>query len=421
MNLLSTIFWIFSIRSIGGIIFSIWAYRYFRYVADMGISENGNVLVDDRRIIIIMPVLNEVNVISDTVERFIKLITPHNNIDLIIVGSITERNENEMNPTLKAAILAVRENPRVHIIEAPQKPPRRAHQINYAMHWLSYDPTKTWLLQVDVDSRISKIALDEIIQAVNAGHRVIQQCALFLVNFQRMTLIQRGQALFQSRWTLSHEFKRLMLSHYNLWSYYHVVGHGLCINADLLNSYGGMPTAAIVEDMELGYYLCCDNERVHIIHNMELADSPSTFKSGQHQLYRWAFGQMNCLGYFRQYLLLKEGNLLSWKHRIKAFLLAVIGVISSMAWNTMSYLIALALWQITVLNWSVAIFLLCYTTEFIICMLFFRKTKLIGTRELIKASPFIVLHLLVRSFSANRAFFTWVTRRSANTQKADHE
>jgi hypothetical protein len=88
---------------------------------------------------------------------------------------------------------------------------------------------------------------------VNQSEHIIHMPALFLENFRELQFVQRGQALYQSRWTLVHECKRILLNRKCGLSAYHLVGHGLCISKARPAELHGFPEDVILEDVALGF------------------------------------------------------------------------------------------------------------------------------------------------------------------------
>jgi len=126
-----------------------------------------------------------------------------------------------------------------------------------------------YLLIYNADSAVDAFSIHAMVKGIQAGSPVIQQSSLFLKNIndilKNRAFLAAGDAIFQSRWTLVREMPRYLIGSGRLrfvptllsknW-YAHCVGHGLLIQAAVLDRVGGFPTPSVgLEDSALGFNL----------------------------------------------------------------------------------------------------------------------------------------------------------------------
>lgn len=418
MNCCDVLFVTLLCRASAGLISAALAGSFFQFGRTMRSLPQGELLSKGRRLLIVLPVINEANLIEIATSRLIQLLDDEPQASAVIVGSVAERDANGRNPTLERANAAAEKNNRIVVLELPTLPASRPRQVNYAVTECVRDPANSWVLQIDIDSEISVFAFRELRAAINAGAEVIQQSALFLGDYNNMSMMQRAHALYQSRWTLSHEWPRFALSVRTQWSLYHVVSHGLCTSAQRMREYGGLPESGTIEDVELGYYMCCRHESVKLLRSLELADTPRRFSDGLAQMYRWALGPMQYPQYFTRFI--RKFGVSSKVMRLRGRYFAAMGILGSVAWNLSSYLLLFAILCAASGRLSAIIFLAFYWAEFFISALYFRSYGLLRMRDIFAVQPALLLHLLIRSVPANLAFVNFVTRQTIVTRKANH-
>lgn len=143
----------------------------------------------------------------------------------------------------------------------------KASQLNYALQEIIKNQemlATTYIGVYDADSRPGKNTLLCLLQLVTREERngrswpiALQQPALFLGNFQRVSWYLQMEALFQTRWVFGHEIRTLRastrFSSHLLAPYAYCVGHGMFIRADFLQRTGGFPEPS--EDIPLGHRL----------------------------------------------------------------------------------------------------------------------------------------------------------------------
>jgi len=147
-----------------------------------------------------------------------------------------------------------------------------------------------------------------MVKGIQAGSPVIQQSSLFLKNIndilKNRAFLAAGDAIFQSRWTLVREMPRYLIGSGRLrfvptllsknW-YAHCVGHGLLIQAAVLDRVGGFPTPSVgLEDSALGFNLRSRGIQVTPISILENGDAAESLTSLIRQKASWVSGSDRC-------------------------------------------------------------------------------------------------------------------------------
>ena len=254
-------------------------------------------LRDRNRIVILVKVYQEANRAVELVDRLMEILEIDRGLSAIIVGTERERVAGQ-NATLTAIRDLLPLGHTISVIEASGKnAASRPDQINFALGAISWAADTTWVLHLDVDTEISLEGIHNVIEKVNSGVGVILQSSLFTKNFLDLGYFQKGHALLQSRWTLSHEMLRIRASKFSPYVLTHIVGHGSCINLRILKEYGGWPTQLETEDIELGFFLCVNGEPVSSLSTLNNSDTPTTVREGLKQELAWSFGALNYFVY----------------------------------------------------------------------------------------------------------------------------
>lgn len=383
-------------------------------------SRSQSTLTPDRRVFFVLPVLSETAMIGETLLHLFDIVDSRNGVGLVIVGTSRERDNSLNNPTLAIASELSDGRSNVQILELETETGGMAHQINFAVSELvatGLDISKTWIYILNIDSRLSATAVDAVLDLVNHNTPVIQQSALFLTNYRKIGWFERGVALCQSRWTISHEITRLWLHNRVRFHLAHVVGHGLCINISKLLEYGLLPTDKFAEDMHFGFYLAASAESIVPVGVLELADSPATMLGALRQKYVWSFGPMLYPKYLLDYVHRFPER---WRaNRLAAMLVALQGVLSYLSWLTSSWII-LACLLAAADSPAAMVFILLYLTEHMQCNIFFYRQGYIPLSDLLLSPIIVLIGILVHSFPADKALMDIVLKRNTTKYKTDH-
>lgn len=387
-------------------------------------KNESHTLNNGKRLFLILPVFKEVELIEDTIKYVYGCISELDEVYLYVVGTARERNESLENPTLKLAKSVSDKFEKVKVIEDKRSTGWMAQQVNFAVETIlkeGNDTSKSWMFLINIDSRFSKQGLNLVIKNIKNDVPIMLQNAVFLSNFGKINWLQKGFALWQSRWTLTHEIKRLVINNINSFYLMHVVGHGLCILLDKFIEYKMLPEDTPTEDLHFGYYLAAGGEHAKPLWVLESADSPVSLKETLRQKYTWSFGPMLYPRYFWSF---RKKFPLKWKdYKIRAFALMVQGLISYLNWATVSWLLIFYIFQSFYSDSALAMaFILLYLFEYFQCCVFFYWQGQIRLLDLLLSPICIMVSGLFHSLPANIALINYFTRPLASHRfKTSHE
>lgn len=256
---------------------------------------------------IFIPVLREQEIIIETILHFQKL---RGNYHLYIITTEKEQSDIEISENIpkKFKDLPVTRkiveeylkrhlplSQKVEIIHYPHTSGAMAHQLNYALEELrSKIKDNDFILIYNADSRVKSDVLEKYKDVINSEKNcnVILQSAVFMANYQKLSIFLKSVSLLQTRWTLAHEIPRILRTQgiLGITEGAHVVGHGLCLRYSYITKMGGFPENFPNEDLPLGYFIRLSGTRIHLLHQLENANSPTSIKSMFNQYRTWFYG-----------------------------------------------------------------------------------------------------------------------------------
>jgi hypothetical protein len=355
-------------------------------------------LVAEKRIVVLVKVYQETRRAKDLADRLHCITAIDKNISAIVVGTERER-ENGRNPTLTAMRGELADSQSIIIVEATgEQATSRPNQINFALAKIEGDEDNTWILHIDADTDISHSGVYEIIAAVNSGSKIILHSSLFTRNFESLGYLQKGHAILQSRWTLSHELLRIRLFEHFPYVLTHIVGHGSCIQLAKLREYGGWPPRLETEDIELGFYFCVNRETILSLSTLNNSDTPLSLGAGFKQELAWSFGALNYFVYPVHFL--RQFGDFSW---VRLAIVSLQGILLWLNWMLVSWVVIGALCYFV--GWgslAALMFLSVYFLDYLLLGYFCYAISVPGAsvRYLIYIPAIFVL-VLRRSLSAN--------------------
>ncbi|MEV4416199.1 glycosyltransferase [Catellatospora sp. NPDC049609] len=258
--------------------------------------------------LLIVPMLREQKLITDTVAYFAGLARAWGPASVVIVTTEAELVASGAGPSTPdlAAQLAGQDHGGAHVTHHHLADPHgdMADQINYAaqveLARLAADGvplTSVFVAVYNADSRPDPATLPTVAAAAAQGDvRIAQQSALFTTGLGQHGLVADGIALMQSRWTLAREIPRLRRQasqarrtrgRARVPRFAHCVGHGLFLRADVLQAMSGLPTATMNEDHALGYLASAAGIPIEPLPLLEYADSPPTAWLSIQQTRQW--------------------------------------------------------------------------------------------------------------------------------------
>ncbi len=372
-----------------------------------------------KRIVIILKVYREEANIGEAIRYIHSVLHVFENFAAIVVGTANERVDGGDNPTLAAARREVLPGShRIQIVEAPaDQRANAAQQLNYAVASIDSDPTKTWILTMDIDTRFSVKGVREIISYVNLNEKIIQQSGLFLANYSELSFWQKGHAIFQSRWTICHEVLRIHAHRHCRLVLAHVVGHGLCINVGTLRLHHGFPTETFIEDIHLGFNLAGDGEVIKSCHTFDDSDNPKTLLTGLKQEYSWSYGAMlyPMYWYYYPHYATKGGG-----RRVVSLVLMLQGMMLHVNWLCMSWIVV----GVGVLAASGSMLALCflgiYLVDYLACIILFVRLGKFHYSQIPQAMLATCTAILRRSLPADYALLRLLLGMRIGRFKTSH-
>ena len=244
----------------------------YRYLTNHIVETNFKQTKD---IFIIVPVLQEQNLIEDSVTTLSKLITYKTH--LVYVTSAKEKRQKN-TPTTLDLLNELKHKYPIEIIHCPlTKNAVMAHQINYAIKKLKQKIKQEFIIGIyNVDSQITQSTIQDVCKffnQVDSDHSDLQQYTLYP---SQSGGILSHIALWQNRWTLHFELGRILIGNNPYFSHFcqtfnYVIGHGLFFTSTLWRVIDEIPQDISNEDACLGLILYTQNLRIYPIKHIEYA------------------------------------------------------------------------------------------------------------------------------------------------------
>ena len=268
----------------------------------------------DSNILIVIPCLREQDIIIKTIQHFLELISNLNNIKLLIVTTQKEEYEREKNLYLQKQLKGDIENnidirkliikynkilstneikdilkyktnknieniiydkiknskttnkiveefikvnkleEKVYHMHYPNNEGIMADQLNYVLNNFKFiDESKYYFSVYNADSIPNENTIAEVLDAIrkNECPEVIQQYSVPISNWNELSNVMKGFAIYQSNFELRYGLINSNFSSKLLYTY--VVGHGMYIRIDILKQIGGFETKYWCEDIYMSY------------------------------------------------------------------------------------------------------------------------------------------------------------------------
>jgi cellulose synthase/poly-beta-1,6-N-acetylglucosamine synthase-like glycosyltransferase len=366
---------------------------------------------------VILPVLRESDRIAETIAFITTAASGSGLVECVVVGNAQERTPNGENPTLRAAQAAIGSNRFFRLLEVDLDGAIKAHQVNFAAADLHdrYPGLPLWIFLIDIDSRFPEGVLSEVADAVRSNEKIVQQHAIFLINFRSLPLIQKAHALYQSRWTISHEAVNNWLSYKTGWYVSHIVGHGAFLDLATFRQLGGFPTSTTTEDLHLGYYIVAAGMRIRSLRTLELAETPDSFSAALAQQKSWAFGPARYLRY-RQ-LMKTELPEAYARNVLRSLVISIFGLMTFANWLLLFPGLLFVAIAAAGGSWPAILALALYYLELSIVCWFFVHRKWVPLLYALLGPLLMLLHMPVRSLAAWRAIWHLIRGKVVVRQK----
>lgn len=270
------------------------------------------------RIYIFIPVLKETAIIRKTADYFYENFVARNpNVRVVFITTEKERVSGVARPDTidMAAELAI-ERLRILHLHFPNTNGKMAHQLNYAVKYLSDSATPLCdddLIAVyNADSRPEPETLSWVDHLFAKGKaRAFQQYGCYTGNLNSLhrskySSVLVSAALWQTRWAIGFEIfnalkqldfvgtrKRLSMNY----PFNYCIGHGLFLSVALIREIDQFNEETHNEDAILGLKLCDRQELLMPIPYFDVSESPDTIGMLYRQKANWYFGPLQAYRY----------------------------------------------------------------------------------------------------------------------------
>ena len=314
----------------------------------------------DSNILIVIPCLREQDIIIKTIQHFLELISNLNNIKLLIVTTQKEEYEREKNLYLQKQLKGDIENnidirkliikynkilstneikdilkyktnknieniiydkiknskttnkiveefikvnkleEKVYHMHYPNNEGIMADKLNYVLNNFKFiDESKYYFSVYNADSIPNENTIAEVLDAIrkNECPEVIQQYSVPISNWNELSNVMKGFAIYQSNFELRYGLINSNFSSKLLYTY--VVGHGMYIRIDILKQIGGFETKYWCEDIYMSYVLRTKNISICPIGTLEIMQSPQYLSILIRQNAVWFKTSFECLKIFK--------------------------------------------------------------------------------------------------------------------------
>lgn len=272
------------------------------------LNEKHNLSINiDKKIIVIIPAMNEVNNVKKSINYFKSL----NDIcDVIYVTTSKEKSMatyNELNNEIK-----IQKANNIKVINCPNTIGTMANQINYVIKKLKDDDI---VAIYNIDSQPERKTFKYVLKNIN-DDVVLQQVSFF---DDRLNGIMKSAENWQNRWSVVYEMGKY-LNDIKL-KFKYCIGHGLFLKKKIFDKIGYFSENEINEDNEFGYRLNINNISIKPIPFMEQADFARSKKIYIKQQSTWVNGPLYAFKYFKNN-----------KKTFKNFILTVLNFKAFLSW-----------------------------------------------------------------------------------------
>jgi hypothetical protein len=256
---------------------------------------------------LLIPVLNEVDRLNETIEYFVDNFNNLDNLHIVIVTTEKEKRMPGFENTIDLASKLALKYEKVDAIHYPGRNGYMAHQLNYAINNILKDAKKKNILfgVYNADSRPHPETIDWILAKRNDGYRVFQQYGDYRKNLNGSMgfsgAILKSAAYWQTRWSLGFEIYHA-LKQFGCkkgWRYplNYCIGHGLFFTGEIFERIQGFSEASHNEDAIWGLELSFDNEFIMPVPFFDRSDSPDMVNSLFVQKSNWFWGPLQAFKY----------------------------------------------------------------------------------------------------------------------------
>lgn len=319
-----------------------------------------------KKLYILIPMMEEQVIASETFNHFFKLIKYKKEYNLIFITTAREKRKEKKLHTYDIINNLMKKNMSSNIkLFHYEGNGVMAHQLNYGISKINeFEDEDYWIAIYNADSRLNEDTFEYFEYYVKLYEKkkddfCFQQYSYFQLpnGIKKKSII--GQAvLWQNRWSLLFEFSRANFQNFlekniskykNTIFYYilntifgkmnYVIGHGLFIRKSTLSSVGYFPENTINEDAFLGYLLNNKQVKIYPLPVFEEAEFVNNVKNYIKQQSVWYNGPLDAFSYYKTYL---KKNF-SPSKKIEAFILAFKLFLHAIYWIFSPFLLLIIL------------------------------------------------------------------------------
>lgn len=175
-----------------------------------------------------------------------------------------------------------------------------ADQLNYVLNKFEFKDEENYYFSVyNADSIPNIGTIEEVLKTIeqNDTPKVIQQYSVPMSNWNELSNLMKGFAIYQSNFELRYGLINSYFPSKLLYTY--VVGHGMYIRVDILKQIGGFETKYWCEDIYMSYVLRNKNISIYPIKTLEIMQSPQYLSILTKQNAVWFKTSFECLKIFK--------------------------------------------------------------------------------------------------------------------------
>lgn len=334
--------------------------KYINKTNNNQIKYEENIEESNTKILMVIPCLREQDIINDTLEHFLKITEEFENVKILIVTTQKEEYEKKKSLYLESELVRdiknsekidkvvhkynkllstkeikslykvkrmkdirnkVREmvlkskttqqvvkdfikknklQDKIYHMHYPKENGIMADQLNYVLDNFKFEDEKnTYFSVYNADSIPDENTLNEVLQVIKKKNnpKVIQQYAVPISNWNELSGLMKGFAIYQSNFEL--RYGLINASLYNEWLYTYVLGHGMYFRVDELEKIGGFETKYWCEDIYMSLLLRNKDINIYPVQSLEKMQSPQYLSILIRQNAVWFRTSFKCFRIFK--------------------------------------------------------------------------------------------------------------------------
>lgn len=354
-----------------------------------------------KKITVIIPVYNEKNNISKSINYFKKL----SNICNVIYVTTEKEKTNDTYKKIIRCIDKYKTN-NIMVVNCPNIYGTMATQLNFACKELKDDDI---IAIYNIDSFPDKRTFYYV------SNRIGDDCVFQQVSFfddDRKGILGSAQH-WQNRWSLIYEIGKYLSTSKIEFKY--TIGHGLFLKKSILEKYGYWNDSEINEDNEFGYRLIINNVRIKPIPFLEQAGFAKTKSIYIKQQSTWVNGPLYAFSYYRNN-----------KKNLKNFLITLLNFKAFLSWWLFPTISLIFLILSLLIAFKIFIFMLALLVVYVSIFNYFawiilRKTKCIKNSQYNTNIFNDLIFFLVHSFGAYITIYKIIIGKNTISNKYNTE